>query len=233
MATDADTASEISNEVRRGSVVIKDTGAKVFKVEDTLFTVHTYFLVAHSPVFKDMLQVAQANEGEGSTEDNPIILEDIPARDFDMLVRVLYTPCALTQTSPLQTASVEECANLIKLLERWQMDEILAGVRQVLHDRDWDLADKIALAGATEMDAVWLSSAYQGLILREAPPTLEEGAQMGWPAYALVRDIREKVANLPRAVQSRIMRQELRDSLEGYEEPPMTQTWSPSGASDS
>ena len=62
------------------------------QVEDTLFTVHTYFLVAHSPVFKDMLQVAQANEGEGSSEDNPIILEDIPARDFDMLVRVLYTP---------------------------------------------------------------------------------------------------------------------------------------------
>ena len=39
-----------------------------------------------------MLQVAQANEGEGSSEDNPIILEDIRARDFDMLVRVLYTP---------------------------------------------------------------------------------------------------------------------------------------------
>ena len=62
------------------------------QVEDTLFTIHTYFLVAHSPVFKDMLQVAQANEGEGSTEDNPIILKDIRARDFDMLVRVPYTP---------------------------------------------------------------------------------------------------------------------------------------------
>ncbi|KAL1726604.1 hypothetical protein EV714DRAFT_219025 [Schizophyllum commune] len=225
MATDANTASESLMEVRRGSIVIEDTGAKVFKVEDTLFTVHTYFLVAHSPVFKDMLQVAQANEGEGSSEDNPIILEDIPARDFDMLVRVLYTPCALTQTSPLQTASVEECASLIKLLERWQMDEILAGVRQVLHDRDWDLADKIALAAATEMNAVWLSIAYQDLILRGAPPTLEEGARMGWPAYGLVRDIREKVANLPRAVQTWIMRAELRNSFEGYEAPPMIQTW--------
>ena len=34
-----------------------------------------------------MLQVAQANEGEGSSEDNPIILKDIRARDFNMLVR--------------------------------------------------------------------------------------------------------------------------------------------------
>ena len=133
--------------------------------------------------------------------------------------------CALTQTSPLQTASVEECASLIKLLERWQMDEILAGVRQVLHNRDWDLADKIALAAATEMNPVWLTTAYQDLVLRDTPPTLEEGAQMGWPAYALVRDIREKVANLPRAVQMRIMRQALRDRLDGYEAPPMTQTW--------
>ena len=114
---------------------------------------------------------------------------------------------------------------MIKLLERWQMDGILAGVRQVLHDRDWDLAEKIALAKATQMDAVWLSSAYQDLILREAPPTLEEGARMGWPAYVLVRDIRERVANLPRAVQMRIMRQALRDRLDGYEAPPMTQTW--------
>ncbi|KAI5890934.1 uncharacterized protein SCHCODRAFT_02600162 [Schizophyllum commune H4-8] len=224
MATDADGSSENLNEVKRGSIVIEDAGAKVFKVEDTLFTVHTYFLVEHSPVFKDMLQVAQANEGEGSSEDNPIILEDIPARDFDLLVRVLYTSCALTQTSPLQTASVEECASLIELLERWQMDEILAGVRQVLHDRDWDLADKIALARATKMNAVWLSTAYQDLILRDTPPTLDEGARMGWPPYGLVRDIREKVANLPQAVQMRIMRQELRESLEGYEAPPVTQT---------
>ena len=36
-----------------------------------------------------MLQVAQANEGEGSSEDNPIILD---ARDLNMLVRVPYTP---------------------------------------------------------------------------------------------------------------------------------------------
>ena len=105
------------------------------------------------------------------------------------------------------------------------MDEILAGVRQVLHDRDWDLADRIALAAATGMNAVWLTIAYQDLILREAPPTLEEGARMGLPAYVLVRDIRERVANLPRAVQTSIMREQLRASLEGYEAPPMTQTW--------
>ncbi|KAL1658658.1 hypothetical protein GGF50DRAFT_66835, partial [Schizophyllum commune] len=194
-------------------------------VEDVLFSVHTYFLTEHSPVFRDMFLIGQGGEGEGSSPNNPIVLEGVRAWDFDALLRIFYTPCALTHTSPLQTASVEECASLIKLLERWQMDEILAGVRQVLHDRDWDLADKIALAKATQMDAVWLSSAYQDLILREAPPTLEEGAQMGWPAYALVRDIREKVANLPLAVQTRIMREQLRDSLEGYEAPPMTQTW--------
>ena len=114
---------------------------------------------------------------------------------------------------------------MIKLLERWQMDEILAGVRQVLHNRDWDLADKIALAAATEMNPVWLTTAYQDLILRDTPPTLDEGTRMGWPAYGLVRDIRERVANLPRAVQTSIMREQLRASLEGYEAPPMTQTW--------
>ena len=32
MATDPDTASESLNEVRRGSTVIEDTGAKVLKV---------------------------------------------------------------------------------------------------------------------------------------------------------------------------------------------------------
>ncbi|KAL1742666.1 hypothetical protein HDZ31DRAFT_42715 [Schizophyllum fasciatum] len=199
--------------MKRGSVYVEDGSVKVFLAEDTLFTVHTHFLVAHSPVFRDMLHVAQANEGEGSSEDRPIFLPQIRAADLDMLVRLIYTPCALPQASPLLTATVEQCLSLIKLLECWLMDDFLEGVRQVLRDVQWSLPDKIALGEGTDMGVGWSSGAWYDLVDRAVPPTLEEGERMGWKAYELVRHIRERAANLPALVRWGVICEHLRAAM--------------------
>ncbi|TRM67226.1 hypothetical protein BD626DRAFT_485210 [Schizophyllum amplum] len=222
MSTNSE-ASGSTTQLKRGTIIMEDTGVKVFRVEDTFFTVHTHFLIVHSLVFRDMLLVAQANEGEGASEENPIVLDGIHACDFDLLLRIIYTPCTLTEASPLYTATAEECIGLMTLMDRWQMDDLLTMVRRAMQERKWDAVDKIVLAQGAEMDAAWTSAAYHELVMRTAPPTPADGKRMGWETYGLVRDVREVVANLPSMLRHFLACQRLQECLPAFISPPLPQ----------
>ncbi|CAE6499018.1 unnamed protein product [Rhizoctonia solani] len=63
------------------------------KIENTLFNVHKYQLVK-SEVFSDMFKVPNPGGNtpeEGSSPENPIIIQGVAASDFAALLTVLYT----------------------------------------------------------------------------------------------------------------------------------------------
>lgn len=66
------------------------TGLIQFKVETTVFRVITRGLVAPGSAFEVMLSLPNANHGEGSCNEKPILLEGVQEGHFRAFLRVLY-----------------------------------------------------------------------------------------------------------------------------------------------
>ena len=64
------------------------------QVEGVLYRVHSHFLCMHSPVFKDMFEMELPPDQvpDGMTDSKPIVLEQVTAHDFDLLLWIFYNP---------------------------------------------------------------------------------------------------------------------------------------------
>jgi hypothetical protein len=62
------------------------------QVEDTIFRVNRHGFTTASPFFEAMFRLPTGNNCkiQGTTDDDPILLEGYKAVDFDALLRVLY-----------------------------------------------------------------------------------------------------------------------------------------------
>ena len=72
-----------------------DDGNIVFLVEGELFRVHRYFFLRDSPIFRDMLSIpvpASSSSPEGTSDDNPIVLDQVESKDFEHLLWMYYNP---------------------------------------------------------------------------------------------------------------------------------------------
>jgi len=61
-------------------------------VEKTLFRVHRFFLTRDSSYFRDNLKLGKFIQGPGSSDNDPLILDDILEVDFERLLWVFYNP---------------------------------------------------------------------------------------------------------------------------------------------
>jgi len=100
-----------------------DDGNITLQVGCMLFTVHQYFLVQHSPVFKDMFSLGPESTTEG-TPENPIVLPQLEAIDFEKFLCVLY-PRRFDEL-PLHTA--EEWHSVLLVADRFEFVE--CGIRR-------------------------------------------------------------------------------------------------------
>lgn len=67
----------------------------MFQVENRLFRVHRYFLTRDSPVFSDILSISPpegSTTPEGTSDANPVILQQVKSIDFERLLDVIYKP---------------------------------------------------------------------------------------------------------------------------------------------
>lgn len=76
----------------------------MLKVEDTFFKIHRYFFERDSPLFSAMFSLPQKKSQddenqtgfldifkvEGQADENPIILPEIQAQDFERLLSIMY-----------------------------------------------------------------------------------------------------------------------------------------------
>ncbi|QRV93146.1 The BTB (BR-C, ttk and bab)/POZ (Pox virus and Zinc finger) domain [Ceratobasidium sp. AG-Ba] len=148
-----------------------DSIVVTIQVEDTLFNVHKYQLMK-SEAFSDMFKtVKSSTEGseEGSSTENPIVLLEVSAVDFECLLTMLYAGRFSSQ-QPTLNASIITSA--FRLANKWNFEDLRASLLSLAKEK-LDVIDKIVFArefGLTE----WLVPAHTRLCLRPEPLNTEE-----------------------------------------------------------
>ncbi|KAH8110466.1 hypothetical protein DFH11DRAFT_1880532, partial [Phellopilus nigrolimitatus] len=98
-------------------------GNVTFLVENTLFTVHQYFLTRESPIMRSMFVRAHLPGTVEGAKENPIELGDTNSLEFETFMKILYPPKfgedSLTSSyeweSALRIANKYKFANIRKL----------------------------------------------------------------------------------------------------------------------
>ncbi|KAK2462922.1 hypothetical protein APHAL10511_005120 [Amanita phalloides] len=92
----------------------------IFQVDDQLFKVNRYLFVRLSPVFRDMFEDSKP---DGSSDDHPLVLDNIQEKDFVQLLKCLY-PLQFQGTSDHAVFSLEEWQAVLKLSSLYEMAEV-------------------------------------------------------------------------------------------------------------
>ncbi|KAJ3533153.1 hypothetical protein NMY22_g7448 [Coprinellus aureogranulatus] len=121
-------------------------------VEDRLFRVLRHGFESHSHVFEDMFRLPANNSNqsvEGSSTDNPIVLDGHSANDFAALLWVLYPSALQIATGGLQL-SKKEWTGVLRLATMWDMWDIREFAIRSLSNDAFKLTalEKVCLAHA-------------------------------------------------------------------------------------
>ncbi|KAF9558133.1 hypothetical protein CPC08DRAFT_709869 [Agrocybe pediades] len=203
-STDAETpfvtAHGSSNESPKGSVIFVkrhplyyiDAGDLHILAGRTLFRVHSYFFSRESPIFNKRLNpVSPGDVREGTTDSDPVILEDVTAEEFECFCWVFYNP-----KYSLYNASITEWSIILNLAHKWDFPQIKELVVRQLHLKpsvEFPLHQKLALYEQYHVDIKSVIPLYVELCVRDRPLTLEECRVLGMEASWLVGVVRERV----------------------------------------
>ncbi|PPQ99775.1 hypothetical protein CVT24_009677 [Panaeolus cyanescens] len=172
-------------------------GNVIFQIENTLFRVHRYFFQRDSPVFEGMFSLPPplGEIPEGESEDRPIHLTGVSAKDFEKFLSILYpkdfSRSEITSvadwTSVLTIANQFDFSNLFQLAKT-KLRPILSSAQSIALGKRFDVRE-------------WLIPAYTDLCIREEPLRLDEGQIMGLEdviEIGRVRDLIRYPSNLNR-----------------------------------
>lgn len=164
-----------------------DNTLLVLQVEDTLFNVHKYQLLK-SKVFADMFEAAQADPDEGSSPENPIIIEEVLASEFECLLTVLYaTHFSTNQPAPEASLIIPA----FRLANKWAFEDI-RNYLIPLAEKEMSDVDKIVFGREFDIGS-WLGPAHTNLCLRNEPITEAEAAKLGTNSLAFISRVREEL----------------------------------------
>lgn len=168
-------------------------GDVVFRVENTLFRVHRYFFTRDSSVFLDKLPhpPPPGEFSKGSSDNNPLFLEDTLKVDFENLLWVFYN-----EKYNIYEADVEVWSSILKLAHKWKFVEVKAFALRELEQLDMPALDKIILYHTHEINRNLLQAAYTALTIRDEPITIDEGYQLGLETALRLAHARE-IARAP------------------------------------
>ncbi|KAF5332218.1 hypothetical protein D9611_008018 [Ephemerocybe angulata] len=95
----------------------------VLKVDDMLYRIPKHHLVQSSQVFRDMFDLPQGPDSEGSTEENPIVLTGCTNEEFESLLEVLVGLPGSRAPGVSQSSKPQWIA-VLKLATMWEMPEL-------------------------------------------------------------------------------------------------------------
>ncbi|KAI0300451.1 hypothetical protein B0F90DRAFT_1668282 [Multifurca ochricompacta] len=144
-------------------------------VENTLFRVHRYFLIRDSAYFRDKLPqpFSPGESSKGSSDRNPLVLDNVLKVEFERLLWVFYNP-----KYSLYDAGIEEWTSILKLAHDWNFIEVKALAVRELQSLQIPALQKIVLYQTYAIDRNLLQPAYTALITRDEPITTEEGREL-------------------------------------------------------
>ncbi|KAF7980525.1 hypothetical protein HWV62_37649 [Athelia sp. TMB] len=146
-------------------------------VEGVLYSVHRYFFERDSSTF----------DGKGLTEEEPMILHDVSAHDFDLFLAILYP----TDFGVYTATTVNDWTAILSLAESWSFKSIRAlAIKQL--NTIASVIDKIVLGRQYGIDH-WLHNAYSVLCARPAALNMEEGRRLGVDDVVRISTLRQEL----------------------------------------
>ncbi|KLO09620.1 hypothetical protein SCHPADRAFT_943485 [Schizopora paradoxa] len=166
------------------------------KVENVLFRLPAGQLMAQSEHFHEKLSTLHAptncngNGGNsqalaGSSDEFPIILTGVKADDFKSLLKCVYP----RNLGVIPNLSKIEWIGVHYLAHHFRMAEILEASKSFLFNMD-DFITKIEI-GARFKYAEWRLKAFEELVYRQDPLTIDEIRRIGLEAATQITRIRE------------------------------------------
>ncbi|KAF8910872.1 hypothetical protein CPB85DRAFT_1221146 [Mucidula mucida] len=190
-------ANEIDPSHRHPRFYFPD-GNVIFFVEGWLYNVHRYYFQRDSTIFEAMfsLPCPDGHTPEGQTDEDPIILEGIEAKDFDRLLSILYPKNF--RTCEIETK--EEWISVLSLATRWDFTSIRELALSRLHPNSFTASAQLNLSPADRIVlglrfdvSEWLLPAYSELCMRTEALTLEEGEILGMQNVINIAQARQAI----------------------------------------
>ncbi|KAL1662877.1 hypothetical protein GGF50DRAFT_128364 [Schizophyllum commune] len=145
-------------------------GDLFFKVEEQLFSIHSYHLLAVSPVFAMMLELPSGDEhSREGTRDNPILLRFFKAADFESLLYFFYDS-AYDWLPQVDKTMVNTWISILSMADMYDMDKVKAVALHAL-GRETALGDvrRLAVCLCYGVDRSWAQDAFTRIITRRVP----------------------------------------------------------------
>jgi len=160
----------------------------IIRVENTLFRVHRFFLKRDSAYFRIKLPhpPSPGDVTKGSSDNNPLDLEDALTVDFERLLWVFYNP-----KYSIYDATTEEWTSILKLSHQWDLIEVKALAIRELENLQIPALQKIVIYQKYAVDRKYLQAAFTALAVRDEPITIEEGRELGLETALQVARARE------------------------------------------
>ncbi|KAF9060950.1 hypothetical protein BDP27DRAFT_1235918 [Rhodocollybia butyracea] len=164
---------------------------KIFLVDGCLFRIPLNILAAESEVFRDMMNLPTPLDAEGSSDENPIFLEDVSQEDFRQLLRVLSPPQKFREPNP--NLSFSEWTSVLKLADKYLMDVVKEHAIETMNSLpDVDPIDKIALANKYNIRS-WLTPSFNLILQRSQSLTLHDLNRLGPRTFVRLVGIRDRI----------------------------------------
>lgn len=165
------------------------TGGDLFVLVTPIhFRVHRYFFERESEYFQKKL-AGPSGARPGSSESTAIMVDDVTPDEFAKFLWVFYNP-----RYSMYEANLEDWKQILDLANRWTFPEVKAlCIRELQKPRIvmQDL-EKICLYHKYSIDRNFLIPHYIAIVLRAAPPSLEEGNDMGMETTVATYTARER-----------------------------------------
>ncbi|KAL1699397.1 hypothetical protein EV121DRAFT_216323 [Schizophyllum commune] len=177
-------STESSAPVIPHGIYYVDEGDCVARVENTLFRFHSSHLQRDTTYFDNIVVELKSSLGEspvGSTDDNPLALDDVRAQDFENLLWFSYES-AYKWSDPVDTTLTPKWESILALAEKFGMRRIAKVACHALDSAN-ALGDvrKIALAVKYGLGKEWVLEELKHTVTRDAPLSEDEKAEIGSP----------------------------------------------------
>ncbi|KIJ34289.1 hypothetical protein M422DRAFT_213217, partial [Sphaerobolus stellatus SS14] len=151
----------------------------VFLVEGGLAKVPRYMLINESDNFEQLYSLPSVNSrGPGTSDDNPLVLDDVKAVDFIRLLNLLYPKTLGMRQTIVENWEEDEWVSILTLSTKWAMRE----VRKLAITHLTKCASSVSkiLLGKKFLVIPWIRQGYLELCLHPEPLTESEGERLGW-----------------------------------------------------
>jgi hypothetical protein len=138
----------------------------------------------------------------GSSETNPVVLDDAKSEGFADLLWVFYNPCVTPCLLNLQahlcrskfsiySGTVDKWKRILTLAQQWRFVEVEQLCVRELEKLPIPPVEKIQIYQDFKLNPDLLHKSYVALTVRDEPLDLEEGEQLGLPTSLKVARARE------------------------------------------